>query len=105
MTSAGTSGASRSGGPCSRPRDPGDSLAPALDLCRGLGARAAPDCAQGAYHDYWFAVAGVDDASLPSQAVTDPRRLCAAQPRPFVRPCWYRAFVAARVHEGSTSRS
>jgi hypothetical protein len=26
----------------------GDRLGPALDLCRGLGARAAADCAQGA---------------------------------------------------------
>lgn len=74
----------------------GDRLAPALDLCRGLGPRAAPDCAQGAYHDYWFAVAGVDDASLPNEAVTDPRKLCAAQPQAFVRPCWYRAFVDNR---------
>jgi hypothetical protein len=28
--------------------------------------------------------------------VTGPRRLCAAQPRAFVRPCWYRAFVDNR---------
>ena len=35
----------------------GDRLAPALALCRALGPRTAPDCAQGAYHDYWFAVA------------------------------------------------
>lgn len=74
----------------------GDRLAPALELCRALGARAAPDCAQGAYHDYWFAVVGADDASLPGEAVTDPRLLCAAQPRAFVRPCWYRAFVDNR---------
>ncbi len=74
----------------------GDRLAPALELCAALGARAAPDCAQGAYHDYWFAVIGADDASLPGEAVTDPRRLCADQPRAFVRPCWYRAFVDNR---------
>jgi hypothetical protein len=73
-----------------------DRLAPALDLCRALGVRAAPDCAQGAYHDYWFAVVGADDATLPEQAVTDPRKLCAAQPAVFVRPCWYRAFVDNR---------
>src|SRR5262245_28644778 len=40
----------------------GDRLRPALALCRALGPRSAPDCAQGAYHDYWFAVAGADDA-------------------------------------------
>jgi hypothetical protein len=72
-----------------------DRLAPALDLCRALGP-AAPDCAQGAYHDHWFAVAGADDADLPAGAVTDARDLCGAQPAPFVRPCWYRAFVDDR---------
>jgi hypothetical protein len=73
-----------------------DQLRPALALCRALGPQAAPDCAQGAYHDYWFAVAGADDATLPDGAVTDPRRLCGAQPVGFVWPCWYRAFVDNR---------
>ena len=73
-----------------------DQLRPALGLCRALGPDAAPDCAQGAYHDYWFAVIGVDDATGPKGAVTDPRQLCGAQPRTFVRPCWYRAFVDNR---------
>jgi hypothetical protein len=72
-----------------------DRLAPALDLCRALG-EPAPDCAQGAYHDYWFAVVGADDAELSGPAVRDPRVLCAAQPEAFVRPCWYRAFVDDR---------
>lgn len=74
-----------------------DRLGPALGLCRALGLREAPDCAQGAYHDYWFAVVGIDDATLPeTTAVTDPRKLCARQPVEFVRPCWYRAFVDNR---------
>jgi hypothetical protein len=73
-----------------------DRLEPALELCRALGPREAPDCAQGAYHDYWFAVVGADDATLPDDAVTEPRALCGAQPEPFVRPCWYRAFVDNR---------
>ena len=73
-----------------------DRLAPALALCGSLGQRFAPDCAQGAYHDYWFAVVGADDAELPDGAVTDPRRLCGAQPTELVRPCWYRAFVDNR---------
>jgi hypothetical protein len=73
-----------------------EQLRPALGLCRALGPDAAPDCAQGAYHDYWFAVAGADDAPKPDRVVTDPRRLCGAQPEPFVRPCWYRAFVDNR---------
>jgi hypothetical protein len=74
----------------------GDRLTPALTLCRALGPRAAPDCAQGAYHDYWFAVVGADDATLSEGAVTDPRRLCASQATEFVRPCWYRAFIDNR---------
>ena len=73
----------------------GDRLAPALDLCRARG-QPAPDCAQGAYHDYWFAVAGADEAQLPPGAVTDTRKLCGAQPAAFVRPCWFRAFVDDR---------
>ncbi len=60
------------------------SSGPALALCTALGPRAAPDCAQGAYHDYWFAAIGADDATLPDEAVTDPRRLCGAQPAGFV---------------------
>jgi hypothetical protein len=73
-----------------------DQLEPALELCTELGPQAAPDCAQGAYHDYWFAVVGVDDASLAGEPITDPRRLCGAQPEPYVRPCWYRAFIENR---------
>jgi hypothetical protein len=80
---------------CNGWRIEGDRLAPALDLCRALGP-PAPDCAQGAYHDYWFAVAGADEAELPPGAVTDARELCGAQPAAFVRPCWYRAFVENR---------
>jgi hypothetical protein len=67
-----------------------DNLGPSLVMCRALGESAAQDCAQGAYHDYWFAAKGLDDAS--SQPAVSPRELCAAQPREFVRPCWYRAF-------------
>ena len=74
----------------------GDRLTAALGLCTALGSQTAADCAQGAYHDYWFAVAGADDATLPPDAVTDVRQLCAAQPAEFVRPCWYRAFVDDR---------
>jgi hypothetical protein len=68
----------------------------ALDLCSGLGATAAPDCAQGAYHDYWFAMAGYDGTEPPEEAVRDPRVLCGRAPAQFVRPCWYRAWVENR---------
>jgi hypothetical protein len=74
----------------------GDVLGPSLKLCRALGERAAADCAQGAYHDYWFAVAGADDTTAPDDVVRDPRVLCGAAPAPFVRPCWYRAWVENR---------
>jgi hypothetical protein len=70
-----------------------DKIEPALQMCRQLGSRAAPDCSQGVYHDYWFAVNGIDSTTKPKDAVTEPRALCGAQPAEFVRPCWYRAFV------------
>ena len=73
-----------------------DQLEPALELCVALGPGVAPDCAQGAYHDYWFAVKGADDATLREQPITDPRQLCGSQPDEFVRPCWYRAFLETR---------
>jgi hypothetical protein len=78
-----------------------DRLDLALPLCRSLGPQSAPDCAQGAYHDYWFAVLGADDASPPADAVSDPRALCAAASAEFVRPCWYRSFLENRS-EGFT---
>jgi hypothetical protein len=74
----------------------GDQLRLALPLCRALGPGSAPDCAQGAYHDYWFAVLGADDAPPPKDSVTNPRELCADQPASFVRPCWYRSFLENR---------
>ena len=69
-----------------------DELKPALELCAQLGSASAPDCAQGAFHDYWFAAKGLDDAPHPS-SVLPPRELCAGMTRAFVRPCWYRAFI------------
>jgi hypothetical protein len=73
-----------------------DQLEPALELCTALGPQEAPDCAQGAYHDYWFAVVGADDARLSGEPVADPYRLCDAQPEAYVRACWYRAFLENR---------
>jgi hypothetical protein len=72
-------------------------LEPALHLCAALGKRAAADCAQGAYHDYWFAVIGADDTSLQEEPVRDPRRLCGSAPAPFVRACWYRVWLENRT--------
>lgn len=73
-----------------------EALGPALKLCRALGRDAAPDCAQGAYHDYWLAIAGQDDAKRPQGATADVRALCHRQPPQFVLPCWYRAFIDTR---------
>ena len=74
-----------------------DQLEPALELCTALGPEAAPDCAQGAYHDYWFAVVGADDAALPEgEEAADPWALCGKQPETYVRQCWYRAFLENR---------
>src|SRR4051812_39928987 len=70
-----------------------DKIEPALAMCEALGSGAAPDCAQGIYHDYWFSVNGIDDAAKQAKPITDPRELCSKQPEQFVRPCWYRAFV------------
>ena len=70
-----------------------DTLAPALDACRQLGARNAPDCAQGVFHDYWIAVSGLDATHKPRAPITSPRAFCTSQPRQFARPCWYRAFL------------
>ena len=74
----------------------GEQLEPALELCRSLGPENAPDCAQGAYHDYWFAALGLDDATTSGEVETNPFDLCPEQPDEFVRPCWYRAFLETR---------
>ena len=68
-------------------------LAFGIKACRALPAQEAPDCAQGAYHDYWLSIAGRDSAQRPRHAVTSPRVLCGRQIRAFVRPCWYRYFL------------
>ena len=68
-------------------------LAFAVKACEALPAQQAPDCAQGAYHDYWLGIAGRDSAKRQRHAITSPRALCGAQIGVFVRPCWYRYFL------------
>src|SRR5256714_2777593 len=68
-------------------------LAYGVRACEALPASQAPDCAQGAYHDYWLGVAGRDSARRTRGAVTSARVLCARAIRAFVRPCWYRYFL------------
>jgi hypothetical protein len=70
-----------------------ESLLIALRSCEKLGARLAPDCGQGAFHDYWFSLSGADETHRPTNAVTSPRELCGAQRDLFVRACWYRVYL------------
>lgn len=79
------------------------SLTPALRLCRALGANSAADCAQGAYHDLWLAIAGADETTPPAEAIGDVRTLCSRQPPAFVRACWYRSFIDTRPAGYETS--
>jgi hypothetical protein len=64
-----------------------------VKACRALPGAQAPDCAQGAYHDYWLSVAGRDNTTRQRHAVTSARVLCAGAIAAFVRPCWYRYFL------------
>ena len=64
----------------------------AVKACTRLGARYASDCAQGAFHDYWIALRGADEASSPVDPVRSPRKLCAQYPR-YGMACWYRYWI------------
>ncbi len=68
-------------------------LAFGVRACRQLPAAQAPDCAQGAYHDYWLSVAGRDATQRQRHGVRSARVLCAGAIQAFVRPCWYRFFL------------
>ena len=61
-----------------------------VESCRKLGAQA-PDCAQGAFHDYWISLRGADGTTLREHGLS-PRFLCNGH-LSYVRPCWYRYFV------------
>ena len=64
----------------------------AVHACTRLGPAYAKDCAQGAFHDYWIALRGADDASRPLHAISSPRRLCAQWPQ-YAMACWYRYWI------------
>jgi len=66
-------------------------LRAAVSACRMLGARNAPDCSQGAFHDYWVSLRGADGTTRPENAELSPRALCDGR-LTFVRACWYRYF-------------
>ena len=65
-------------------------LTGAVRACDTLGKRFAPDCAQGAFHDYWISLSGGDGTKQQDGADTDPRSVCGSHSYP--RPCWYRFF-------------
>jgi hypothetical protein len=69
-----------------------ESLFLAVHACERLGARYAPDCAQGVFHDYWISLRGADETTSPVRAVRSPRKLCAQYPR-FALSCWYRYYI------------
>jgi hypothetical protein len=62
----------------------------AVQSCRRLGEQA-PDCAEGAFHDYWISLHGADGTTLRAHGLS-PRFLCNGHLW-YVRPCWYRYFV------------
>ena len=52
---------------------------------RLLGADNAADCAAGAFHDYWIAVSGLDQAKKPKDTILSPRLLCAKESGGYVK--------------------
>jgi len=64
----------------------------ALRMCARLPHADVVDCAQGAFHDYWFSVTGADSL-FPRGETASPRTLCGRQAARYVRACWYRAYM------------
>jgi hypothetical protein len=64
----------------------------AVHACTRLGREYAQDCAQGAFHDYWIALRGADDATSPLTPVRSPRTLC-AEWKQYAMACWYRYWI------------
>ena len=65
-------------------------LRDAVSACNTLGLMRAPDCAQGAFHDYWIALGGADGTTAPEKAHASPESVCGAYT--YKRPFWYRFF-------------
>ena len=66
------------------------SLAPSIAACKKLGPANAPDCSQGAFHDYWISLGSNDGAQPADSLGSSPETVCGAFE--FKRPCWYRYF-------------
>jgi hypothetical protein len=65
-------------------------LRDAYGACLKLGPSNAPDCSQGAFHDYWISLGGADGTQVSARPDTSPASVCGAYA--FKRPCWYRYF-------------
>jgi hypothetical protein len=78
-------------------------LRDAVDACNELGPVNAPDCSQGAFHDYWISLGGTDGTVTPENAESSPEAVCGSYT--YKRPCWYRYFwerkAATRVYASS----
>ena len=48
------------------------SLAPSVAACKKLGPENAPDCAQGAFHDYWISLGSSDGAQSAARSIRLP---------------------------------
>jgi hypothetical protein len=72
------------------------SLGESVRACRQLRPAYAPDCAQGAFHDYWISLRGADGTTRPPHASTSPRTICDGR-FTYIRPCWYRYFLEQAV--------
>jgi hypothetical protein len=70
-------------------------LGESVRACRKLRAAYAPDCAQGAFHDYWISLRGADGTTRPRRALS-PRTICDGR-FTYIRPCWYRYFLEQAV--------
>ena len=51
-------------------------LRDAINACNELGPANAPDCSQGAFHDYWISLGGGDGTSTPENADDSPESVC-----------------------------
>jgi hypothetical protein len=67
-------------------------LREAVAACRRLRPVYAPDCAQGAFHDYWISFRGADGTVPLRGASSSPRVVCDGR-FTYIRPCWYRYFL------------
>jgi len=71
-------------------------LGESVRACRSLRPTYAPDCAQGAFHDYWISLRGADGTTRPPHASTSPRTICDGR-FTYIKPCWYRYFLEQAV--------